>query len=355
MNQQMELLKKEYFSINNRKRLLLAGLAALVFLAILWSLNVGPAKVNLQTVWRALCDHFIAPDQTLTKAEKVIVMNIRLPRICASILVGVLLANAGLLMQGIFQNPLVSPYTLGVSNGAAFGASLAIVLAAGFTSVTAANNLVSLLAFVFAALTMYLVQMIGKIAKDTTKNLLLAGVAVSYLFSSLVSFIKYTVDEKDLPALVFWQMGSVSDVSWNKIAILLAVTVVSLVVMTIFSWDLNVIATGEESAISLGVNYKRLRRIAFLLSTLMTGVAVAFSGTIGFVGMVAPHVARMIVGNDYRYTIPTSSLCGALLLLVADSLSRILVTAVSLPIGVITSMIGVPFFIWLIVRKRGEV
>ena len=259
MNQQMELLKKEYFSINNRKRLLLAGLAALVFLAILWSLNVGPAKVNLQTVWRVVCDLF-RPDETLTKAEKVIVLNIRLPRICASILVGVLLANAGLLMQGIFQNPLVSPYTLGVSNGAAFGASLAIVLAAGFTSVTAANNLVSLLAFVFAALTMYLVQMIGKIAKDSTKNLLLAGVAVSYLFSSLVSFIKYTVDEKDLPALVFWQMGSVSDVSWNKIAILLAVTVVSLVVMTIFSWDLNVIATGEESSISLGVNYKRLRR-----------------------------------------------------------------------------------------------
>ena len=351
----MELLKKEYFSINNRKRLLLAGLAALVLLAIIWSLNVGPAKVNLQTVWRALRDYFIQPDESLTNGERVIVMNVRLPRICTSILVGVLLANAGLLMQGIFQNPLVSPYTLGVSNGAAFGASLAIVLAAGFTSVTAANNLVSLLAFVFAALTMYLVQMIGKIAKDTTKNLLLAGVAVSYLFSSLVSFIKYTVDEKDLPALVFWQMGSVSDVSWNKITILLAVTVVSLIVTTFFSWDLNVIATGEESAISLGVNYKRLRRIAFLLSTLMTGVAVAFAGTIGFVGMVAPHVARMIVGNDYRYTIPTSSLCGALLLLVADSLSRMLVTTVSLPIGVITSMIGVPFFIWLIVRKRGEV
>ena len=190
MNQQMELLKKEYFSINNRKRLLLAGLAALVFLAVMWSMNVGPSTVDVKTVWRVLCDQFYQPDAALTDAERVIVMKIRLPRICASILVGVLLANAGLLMQGIFQNPLVSPYTLGVSNGAAFGASLAIVLAAGMSSVTAANNLVSLLAFVFAALTMYLVQLIGKIAKDSTKNLLLAGVAVSYLFSSLVSFIK---------------------------------------------------------------------------------------------------------------------------------------------------------------------
>lgn len=354
MDQQIELLKKEYFRINHRKRLLLAGLAVLVFLAIAWSLNVGPAKVNLKTVFRVIFDLF-QPDETLTKAERVIVLNIRLPRICASILVGILLANAGLLMQGIFQNPLVSPYTLGVSNGASFGASLGIVLAAGMSSATAANNLVSLLAFAFAALTMYLVQAIGRIARNSTKNLLLAGIAVSYLFSSLVSFMKYTVDEKELPALVFWQMGSVSGISWDKIGILAAVALIGLVVMTIFSWDLNVIATGEESAISLGVNYKRLRRIAFLLSTLMTGVAVAFAGTIGFVGMVAPHIARMIVGNDYRYTIPTASLCGALLLLVADSLSRILVTTVSLPIGVITSFIGVPFFIWLIVRKRREV
>ena len=353
MDQQIALLKKEYFSINHRKRLLLAGLAVLVFLAIVWSLNVGPSTVDLKTVWRVICDLF-QPDETLTKAEKVIVLNIRLPRICASILVGIMLANAGLLMQGIFQNPLVSPYTLGVSNGASFGASLGIVMAAGITSVTAANNLVSLLAFAFAALTMYLVQLIGKFARNTTKNLLLAGIAVSYLFSSLVSFIKYTVDEKTLPALVFWQMGSVSDVSWNKIAIMLSVTVVGLIVMTVFSWDLNVIATGEESAIGLGVNYKRLRTISFLLSTLMTGIAVAFAGTIGFVGMVAPHVARMIVGNDYRYTIPTASLCGALLLLVADTLSRIMVNTVSLPIGVVTSFIGVPFFIWLIVRKRWE-
>ena len=145
------------------------------------------------------------------------------------------------------------------------------------------------------------------------------------------------------------------DVTWPQIALMLVITVVSLIVMTVFAWDLNVMSTGEESAISLGVNYKRLRRVAFIFNTLMTGVAVAFAGTIGFVGMVAPHIARMLVGNDYRYTIPTTSLCGALLLLVADSISRMLVTAIALPIGVITSMIGVPFFIWLIVQKRQEV
>ena len=354
MEQQVAKLKKEYFSVNHRKRLLLAGLAAAVVLAILWSLHVGPAAVDLKTVWAVLWDLFEHND-ALTNGQRVIVLRVRIPRIAASILVGVLLANSGLLMQGVFRNPLVSPYTLGVSNGAAFGASVAIVLSAGMTSVTASNNLVSIFAFGFAALTMYLVQAIGRMAQNSTRSLLLAGVAVSYLFSSLVSFIKYVVDVEKLPELVFWQMGSVSDVTWPQIGLLLATAVVGFFVMTFYAWDLNVMTTGEESAISLGVNYKRVRRVAFFFSTLMTGVAVAFAGTIGFVGMVAPHAARMLVGNDYRYTVPTASLCGALLLLVADSLSRMLVTAIALPIGVITSMIGVPFFIWLIVQKRQEV
>ena len=354
MDQLAAKLKKEYFSVNHRKRLLLAGLAAAVGLAILWSLNVGPAAVDLKTVWAVLLDLF-EHNELLTNGQRVIVLKVRIPRIAASILVGVLLANSGLLMQGVFRNPLVSPYTLGVSNGAAFGASIAIVLSAGITSVAASNNLVSIFAFAFAAVTMYLVQAIGQMARNSTRSLLLAGVAVSYLFSSLVSFIKYVVDVEKLPELVFWQMGSVSDASWPQIAILFIVAVLGYGVMNFFAWDLNVMATGEESAVSLGVNYKRVRRIAFFFSTLMTGVAVAFAGTIGFVGMVAPHAARMLVGNDYRYTVPTASLCGALLLLVADSLSRMLVTAIALPIGVITSMIGVPFFIWLIIQKRQEV
>lgn len=354
MEQKLDQLKQQYFSVNYKKRILIVGLLAAVILAILWSLNVGPAKVNLSTVWKAIMDLF-KHNPELSNGERVIVMRVRIPRIAASMLVGVLLANSGLLMQGIFRNPLVSPYTLGVSNGAAFGASLAIVFSAGFSSITASNQLVSLFAFLFAALTMYLVQAIGKLAKDSTKSLLLAGIAVSYLFSSLVSFIKYVVDVEKLPELVFWQMGSVSDATWPQIGLMLIVAVVSLIVMNIYAWDLNVMSTGEESAISLGVNYKRLRRIAFIFSTLMTGVAVAFAGTIGFVGMVAPHVARMMVGNDYRYTIPVASICGMLLLLVADSLSRMLVTTIALPIGVITSIIGVPFFIWLIVYKRQEV
>ena len=354
MNDRISELKQEYFKVSQAKRLMLLGLALAVFGAILWSLNIGPAKVNLKTVWDVLLDLFV-PNEALTNAERVIVLRLRLPRICASVLAGVLLAGSGLLMQGVFQNPLVSPYSMGVSNGASFGASLAIVFASRLAFLNLGDYLTPLFAFAFSALTMLLVQAIGKISKNSTATLLLAGVAVGHLFSGLVSLMKYVASEEQLPDLVFWQMGSVSTVTWPQIGVMAAAALIGIVFMTRYAWDLNVMATGRESAIGLGVNYKKIRTIAFILSTLMTGVAVAFTGIIGFVGMVAPHIARMIVGNDYRYTIPTASVCGALLLLVADSVSRVLVTTVSMPIGVVTSLIGVPFFLWLIVRKKQEV
>lgn len=354
MENRITELKKEYFSVSRAKRLMLLGLAFAAVIAVIWSLNIGASSVDLKTVYRVIRDLFI-PDDALTAGERVIVLKVRLPRICASILAGILLANSGLLMQGVFQNPLVSPYTMGVSNGASFGASLAIIFSANLAFLNLGDYLTPLFAFVFAAITMFMVQGIGKVGKNATATLLLAGVAVGHLFSGLVSLIKYTADEEKLPDLVFWQMGSVSDATWLQIGIMLAVVVVGQIVLTRYAWDLNVMATGEESAISLGVNYKKIRTIAFLTSTLMTGVAVAFSGIIGFVGMVAPHVSRLIVGNDYRYTIPTASVCGALLLLIADSISRLLSTTIGIPIGVVTNLIGVPFFLWLIVRKKQEV
>ena len=333
---------------------MLLCLATAVLAAGIWSLNIGPSKVNLRTVWEVILDLFEHND-ALTNGERVIVLKVRLPRICGSILAGILLACSGLLMQGVFQNPLVSPYTMGVSNGASFGASVAIVFAANLQFLNLGDYLTPLFAFAFSALTMLMVQAIGKISKNSTATLLLAGVAVGQLFSGLVSLMKYVANEDQLPDLVFWQMGSVSTVVWPQIGLMAIAALIGIVFMTRYAWDLNVMATGRESAIGLGVNYKKIRTIAFLLSTLMTGVAVSFTGIIGFVGMVAPHVARIIVGNDYRYTIPTASVCGALLLMVADSISRVLVTTVSMPIGVVTSLIGVPFFLWLIVRKKQEV
>ena len=354
MNDRISELKQEYFKVSQAKRLMLLCLALAVFLGIIWSLNIGPSNVSLRTVWDVVLD-LIQPNDALTNGERVIVLRVRLPRICASILAGVLLAGSGLLMQGVFQNPLVSPYTMGVSNGASFGASIAIVFASRLAFLNLGDYLTPLFAFVFAALTMLLVQGISKVSRNSTATLLLAGVAVGHLFSGLVSLMKYVANEEQLPDLVFWQLGSVSNVTWPQIVLMAGAALIGVIFMTRYAWDLNVMATGEESAVSLGVNYKKIRTIAFVLSTLMTGTAVSFTGIIGFVGMVAPHIARIIVGNDYRYTIPTASVCGALLLLVADSISRVLVSTVSMPIGVVTSLIGVPFFLWLIIKKRQEV
>ena len=244
MNDRISELKQEYFKVSQAKRLMLLCLALAVLATVVWSLNIGPSKANLKTVWDVLCDLFRHND-ALTNGERVIILRVRLPRICGSILAGILLACSGLLMQGVFQNPLVSPYTMGVSNGASFGASIAIVFAANLEFLNLGDYLTPVFAFAFAAFTMFLVQGIGKIAKNSTGTLLLAGVAVGHLFTGLVSLMKYMADEDKLPDLVFWQMGSVSNVTWPQIAIMAVASVLGVLVMTRYAWDLNVMATGD--------------------------------------------------------------------------------------------------------------
>ena len=347
-------LKHTYFGVRKKKRILIFFLFLLNIVAAIWSMSVGSSDSTLKTVWMVICDWFV-PNPELTLAEKVIVMRVRLPHVAASVLAGVMLSASGLIMQGIFQNPLVSPYTMGISNGASCGAAIAIVFSESLAFLHLDSFLTPVFAFAFSALTMYMVQALGKMANNSTKSLVLSGIAVGYLFSAIVSLIKYTCDSDKLPELVFWQMGSVSSASWPKIAIMFVIAAVGVTLLFLNAWNMNVMATGEESARSLGIDYKRTRRMAFVLCTMMTGVCVAFTGTIGFVGLVAPHVARKLVGNDYRYTVPTALVCGSLLLLVADAISRMLSMTMPLPIGVITSIVGVPFFAWIIVQKRSEV
>jgi iron complex transport system permease protein len=265
------------------------------------------------------------------------------------------LSSAGLLMQGVFRNPLVSPYTLGISNGAAFGASLAIVFRAKFLTLmpVLGHYTLPVSAFVFSCFAMGLVYLISRIKGHDSRTLILSGVAIGYLFSALVSSMRYFSNIRELPELIFWTMGALSGIPWNGIALIALVDLAGIILMMRYAWDLNALASGEESAMSLGVNHKRIRIIAFVLSTLMTAVTVAFTGVIGFVGLIAPHISRMLVGSDYRYAIPASALMGALLLLVSDTLARTIIAPTELPVGVITSFVGVPFFLYLIMRRRG--
>ncbi len=275
-----------------------------------------------------------------------------MPRVAAAVLAGIALSNAGLFMQGVFQNPLVSPYTLGVSNGASFGAAVAIVFSGTFSFLGLGQYIIPVFAFLSSILTMTLVYFVSKLAKNSSSTLVLSGVAVGYLFSVLVSAIKYITPMNSLPELVFWSMGGLSGLQWDAVAIMAVTVAFSLVFMFRYAWDLNVMATGEESALSLGVNYRKIRTITFIFSTVLTAVSVSFTGVIGFVGLISPHLTRMLVGDDYRYTIPASSLIGALLLLTSDTLARNLFAPTELPVGIITSFVGVPFFIYLIAKRR---
>ncbi len=353
MEKNIDQAKLNYMNKRSRKILFILLLALALVVTAVISIAIGASSVNLKTVIQVFGDVFVH-NESITDMQRDIVFSIRVPRIITAILVGMALSNAGLLMQGIFQNPLVSPYTLGVSNGASFGASLAIIFGSSFAFLNFGEFLLPVFAFAFSVLTMMMVYGVAKMSNNTSSTLILAGVAIGYLFSALVSLIKYVSDVKDLPELVFWTMGSLSGVPWEGIAIIAVALAGSIILMMGFAWDLNIMSAGEETAISIGVNYKRIKMLSFGISTLLTAVAVSFTGVIGFIGLVSPHITKMLIGNDYRYSVPASSLIGALLLLIADTIGRNIIAPTQLPVGIVTSMIGVPFFLYLIVRKRGK-
>jgi len=343
--------KEKYKKRNAFNYSVIILLLLLIVVSLIIAVSLGASGVSFIKALKIIFSGGAVEGQGLAGR---IVLSIRLPRAVAAICAGIALASAGLLMQGIFQNPLVSPYTLGVSNGAAFGASIAIVMrgaiAARYPAI--AEYALPFFAFVFSSLSMLIVYLVSKVKKHDTKTLILAGVAIGYLFSALVSSVRYFSDVRELPELIFWTMGGLSGINWNAIIIIAVVVLIGIVFMLYFAWDLNALAAGEETAVSLGVNYKRIKVLAFVLSTLMTSAAVSFTGVIGFVGLIAPHIAKMIVGSDYRFSIPASAFMGALLLLVSDTIARLLIAPSEIPVGVITSFIGVPFFLYLILRNR---
>ena len=343
-----------YFNKDIKKRrlviiLLLCGLIGVV----IWGLAVGGSSVRLDKVFQAIGDK-ITGQETISETDSYIATAIRIPRVLVAVGAGAALGLSGLLMQGIFQNPLVSPYTLGISNGASFGACLAIVLSSSI-SIPLGMYLTPAFAFAFAMLTMVFVFTLVKFSGHSTKSLVLTGVAIGYLFSSLVSILKYVSDTKELPELVFWTMGSLAGITWEVLAIVFGVLAVCVIISLIISWDLNIMTFGREEAIALGVNYKRKQTIVFILTTILTATTVSFTGVIGFVGLVAPHITRMIIGNDFRYGIPVTCFLGSLLLLVSDTIARTVIAPTELPVGIVTSLIGVPFYIYLVLRRSKNV
>ena len=323
-------------------RRMMVSLAALAGLAVSFAadLATGPAMLPLGAVLRVLAGQ--ADDPMLTA----IVLHLRLPIGLMAAVVGAALGVSGAVMQTILANPLASSYTLGISAGAGFGAALIIVL--GGMLPVADMWAIPFGAFAFAGVACALVAGVGRLRGATPELLVLAGIACLFLFQALLSLLQFLASPEALQMIVFWLFGSLMRASLAKVAVVAAVLALVMPVLLRDAWQFTALQLGDDRARGLGVRVDALRLRAFVVVSLLTGAAVAFVGTIGFVGLVAPHVARMLVGEDQRHLLPASAVLGALLLSAASVASKLILPGTVFPLGIVTALIGVPFFAWLV-------
>ncbi|AAM86425.1 iron ABC transporter permease [Yersinia pestis] len=333
-----------------RHRLLVMGVLVLAILGcLLLDFTMGPSGLTLSSLWQTLIDPASADAGT-----RVIVWDIRLPYALMAVVIGLSLGLAGAEMQTILNNPLASPFTLGVSSAAAFGAALAIVSGIGIPGVPD-QWFISVNAFIFALFAALMLDGITRWTRVASSGVVLFGIALVFTFNALVSMMQFIASEDTLQGLVFWTMGSLARASWAKLGIMLAVFALMLPLSMMNSWKLTALRLGEDRAISFGIDVRRLRLGTLLRISMLSALAVAFVGPIGFIGLVAPHIARMIFGEDHRFYLPASALIGALVLSMASIASKNLIPGIIIPVGIVTSLVGVPFFLSIILRHRGNV
>ncbi len=317
---------------------------------------VGRYGVSFPTLIKILWDWILryvsfghlSLSHTWDDAQASVVLNIRLPRIICACLIGAALSVAGAAYQGMFRNPMVSPDLMGASTGAGFGAALAILLSFNYFGIT-------LTAFAFGLTAVVLAYAVSKFSRiNQTLSLVLAGVMISSLFSACTSFVKLVADtDEQLPAITYWLMGSLTSIKEVDAKFVLLPITIGLVPIFLLRWRINLLTVSEAEAKSLGLNTTRLRFVIIIAATLITSASVAVSGMIGWVGLVIPHFCRMIFGYDYRRIIPSAILMGASFLMLVDDIARVITTG-ELPLGVLTSFVGAPVFIYLIIQGGAD-
>ena len=342
----------EYKRYIGRKVGFLLFLLALMLLALILAISLGAAKINVLDVIRSLFG------QSTSKQIEIIIWNIRLPQAVTSMVAGAGLAVAGAAMQSILRNPLGSPFTLGISHGAAFGAALSVMLLGGGIMTSNSVGAVQITnpylttgsAFVFSILTSGIIIGIARLRGATPEIMVLTGVALGAFFTAGTMFLQFFADDVQLAAMVFWTFGDTARASWNELAIIAAVTIIVSLFFLANSWNYNAIDAGDETAKGLGVRVERVRMVGMLLASLLTAVVISFLGIIGFVGLVVPHIIRRVIGSDHRFLLPCSAIGGALLLLASDTAARLILAPHILPVSVLTAFMGAPVFLWLIIR-----
>jgi len=340
---------KEYRSFIKKKSWFILLCIIILLIGVIVAANLGAIKIPFLDVMRYIFTHN-------TSGQGRIVWDIRMVRIFACILTGVGLSVAGVIMQCILRNPLASPYTLGLSSAAAFGASFAIIfLQAGtsLSSVVSISNpyITTISAFLFSLLATAMILLLTRVTKVSAETMVLAGIAISAIFTAGMTLMQYIASSIQLSNIISWTFGDMGRATWRWDIIVFAVLLPISLYFIYRRWDYNAIDSGEETAKGLGVNTERERVIGMVLSALISSVVVSFFGIIAFIGLLGPHIARMIVGGDHRYLIPAAMIIGAMIMLASDMVGMNIISPMVLPVGIITSLLGGPMFIYLLIRR----
>jgi iron complex transport system permease protein len=346
--------RQEYAHLTEKRALFITGLIVILASLAGVAVTLGSAGLSVADSYRAVLaglfpDAVDLPDRMIESNAVGIVWGWRLHRVLFAVVAGFGLAIAGSVMQGVLRNPLASPFTLGIASAASCGASVAIILGTGLIS---GSLLIIGNAFLFAMLASAAIYGMARLRGMGSETLILAGIALMYLFSAVTSLLQYLGTADKVQEVVFWMFGSLDKSTWPKLGIVTVVVVAVVPFLLWHAWDLNALAEGDEVAASLGVPVERSMAGFMLAASLITAVIICFTGTIGFIGLVAPHITRMVIGTDHRTLLPASGLVGAVLLLGADCLARTAIPGTIIPVGIMTAFLGIPFFLYLFMRRE---
>jgi iron complex transport system permease protein len=345
----MKTIKEQYYTMN-KKICLFPIMVIILLISTLITISIGSVPIPLGTTVKILIDQLpvVDIDRTWNSIQEDIILSLRLPRVFLAMIVGAMLGTAGIAFQGVLRNPLADPYILGVSSGAAVGAAGAILFIN--PSSFLANAAIPLFAFLGAILSLLIVFGIAWQRKRDTVSLILAGVVVQSFLGAVLSFT-ITISGTKLRTIVFWMMGSLAATNWREVLFLIPYLVFGFLLIYAFYRNLNILSLGEQAAQHLGMNVEGIRVILLVAASLLSAAAVSVVGIIGFVGLIVPHIIRLLVGPDHKVLIPASCLAGAIFLLWSDTIARTVIPSMEIPIGVITALAGAPFFGYLLKKK----
>jgi len=345
--------KHEYNKYISKKWFVLIALTVLLFITGLISISVGSSGISISEILRVLT----GGGET---TSRIIIFNVRMPRIATGMGVGIALAMAGSVMQNVLRNPLASASTLGIAQGSSFGAALAIIyFQAGVQVSNASVNAITftnpytvvIFAFLGGIITTCIILLVSRVTGVNPSVMILIGVALSAMFTGATTLMQYFSDDNRVAAVVYWTFGNLGRAGWREISLIYILSGLAFIYFILNRWNYNAMESGSNTAKSLGVNADSLILISMTVATLISAAAIAFVGTIGFIGLIAPHIVRRFVGNDYRFLIPGSALMGAIVMLTADIASRMIASPAILPIGALTSFMGAPLFLYLIIKQ----